>query len=493
MVVAAIGLAIYQFMTAADAMYLDLAKPLNASVLCLDRWPMRYNSGTMTWWKLDIWVDWFAYRSDTNSYVQEHSCVAPSAVISTCKAVAVPLANLKENLGMSFFQPDDFGELALDMSLEVFSHSFLYLSVLLWLAVVVHDLSLLNPKNRNYILDFIGVRRNFPCLDTMFHLTGWEQIGKLLRVQGLGVGRSSIWLTQIAGLLLLPLCAIWNVLFFVVVACPFSMMCFARYPITLSRLLIFALCIACATIGILLTVTILVFLGPLSESRPAYSVLWDAAAAVPGLDEFGSALDPCVCGCAYRISAGKCANVLVIGIGMTYQSLLLAFRCLKGLRRSNWGNLMSVTFTVPLAVYNVEWTQPNKKTIRFRNDGEPVQAELAFDPFALMDEQQESAWTILNLQPTIEERFDSCEGASRRFEGPRKSTLAIKAAEEESIGCCGFPCRAALGSDSEDEPSDPKSGDTQTEAPSTQANGDSITSEPAAEQPSTPAVLYISL
>merc|ERR1711879_487201 len=43
--------------------------------------------------------------------------------------------------------------------------------------------------------------------------------------------------------------------------------------------------------------------------------------------------------------------------------------------------------------------EPGSKPIRWRHEGEPVQSEPAFDPFCLMDEQPESAWTFPLIVP----------------------------------------------------------------------------------------------
>lgn len=99
------------------------------------------------------------------------------------------------------------------------------------------------------------------------------------------------------------------------------------------------------------------------------------------------------------------------------KAAFLAFRCLKGLRRrsscgfkvrtrrSQWANLLSVTFPVPLTLYSVDWLQADGKPIRFRTEVQlplaceltqqemPVQGEVAFDPFAMMDEQPDSKFT----------------------------------------------------------------------------------------------------
>jgi len=112
---------------------------------------------------------------------------------------------------------------------------------------------------------------------------------------------------------------------------------------------------------------------------------------------------------------------------------------------------MSVTFAVPVNAYAVEWKQPDGLPIRFREAGEPVQSELAFDPFAMMDEQPESANSHVTLRPTsvLRREVDELSGAtkwrrssSRRLQGPSiASVMTMEVDEHERVGCCGFPLR----------------------------------------------------
>merc|ERR1711971_928382 len=147
---------------------------------------------------------------------------------------------------------------------------------------------------------------------------------------------------------------------------------------------------------------------------------------------------------------GVCLRLLVIGLVVLLKALVLGFRCLKGLRRSNWANLLSVTFAVPLTTYNVEWNGPDGRIIRFRKDGEPVQGEPAFDPFAMMDEQDDSFETTVELRP-VKMFVPSGDGngklvsnTRRTIEGPGTLVSAeldlMELRASEYIGCCGFPC-----------------------------------------------------
>merc|ERR1719433_1543524 len=82
------------------------------------------------------------------------------------------------------------------------------------------------------------------------------------------------------------------------------------------------------------------------------------------------------------------------------KSVFVTLRCLKGLRRAQWANLLSVVFPVPMTVYAVDWRQLDGQPIRHRVEGMAVQEEVAFDPFAMMDEQPDGDFTTLHLAPT---------------------------------------------------------------------------------------------
>lgn len=98
---------------------------------------------------------------------------------------------------------------------------------------------------------------------------------------------------------------------------------------------------------------------------------------------------------------------LRIAITGLVKSLMVAFRCVKGLRRSQWANLITVLFSVPINVYPVTWACLDVESPR---EDEETQGEMAFDPFAaqrvrcmacatqvLMDEQINSKSLRLQL------------------------------------------------------------------------------------------------
>merc|ERR1712232_922789 len=225
---------------------------------------------------------------------------------------------------------------------------------------------------------------------------------------------------------------------------------FIAYPIRLSRFCCFLVCLTAGIYSLALTIHSLYYIS-VPDRRPRYAVTWRTSP------------NTCYCGCTYPVNQTICIRYFVIGVLSLVKSLFVAFRCLKGLRRSNWASLLSVMFPIPVNAYSVEWTTPKGLPIRHRKQDEPIQSELAFDPFALMDEQPESKSTQVSLRPefVFEEYFD---GTCRRWRRTTKRNLLgpiqslpdagskidrlkknsdgkeVTVQKFEYIGCCGFPC-----------------------------------------------------
>merc|ERR1712190_374816 len=107
--------------------------------------------------------------------------------------------------------------------------------------------------------------------------------------------------------------------------------------------------------------------------------------------------------CEYPLRPSAYLTVIFGTLAVILQSSALGLRALKGLRRSEWANLVSVTYIVPIEAFPVEWDRPAESgggPIALRAPGEPVQDEPAFDPFCLMDEQPESGRLRPLLAPT---------------------------------------------------------------------------------------------
>lgn len=384
---AAVGLAVYQWMSAADIGYLDLQSPKSPEVLCVSEWPLRHAS--TSWWASAAWSDWFKYRQDMRRYVHEHQCIGnASSFKQRCDKIVVPLNQMDRSLGIplglsSYNMRND--------SVEAYGYLFLYMTICLWLAVTTHDLALLSIKQRDYIYDLRGIRKNFRCCMGLYRVIGFRCWKRMMRGKGLKWGQRRFCqkFCQILAWPLVPLFAAWWLISFFIIVLPVVATVFIVYPIRLSRVLIFLNSIAVGLEGVALTLHAIAFLASV-EDRQIYAVTWKEGSSM-GME--------CVCGCMYPLSEARCWNLMIIGITVAYKSLTLSFRCLKGLRRSNWASLMSVLFPIPATVYEVLWTRPDGSPIQHRVEGVPVQGELAFDPFALMDEQIDSGRTTVNLVP----------------------------------------------------------------------------------------------
>lgn len=455
----AIGWTIYSFMVSSNVGYLDLSRPSTEPVLCVAAWPE--SGGTQNWWNEDSWGDWLHYHQDRTGFLEQHTCVVPSVDNATCDTVSVPLHLVNHKLGV----PLRLGSQGFDWkqsvssreALSIYSHLFLVLSICLWLAISCHDHALLHTVNKNYILDLQGVSREFPRVEKLCgYVMGTSTIRSLLKIKG---SCSRRCLGLLMAVVIGPLLIAWRFFLFMFVICPMMGFFFFLYPIRTSRLWIFAICVVSMVYGLCLTIHMLFFFS--SDSlRPRYAVTWLASSThVPG--RVAGVPGNCFCGCAFPLSEVTMFRLLGIGVLAAIKSFVLAFRCLKGLRRSSWANLMSVTFTVPVNAYSVEWTRPDGRPIKNRFEGQSVQSELAFDPFALMDEQPESANSHVTLKPTsvMSWEFDEDSGqrklrqtSSRHLLGPAPPMLSedieaafdsqsMKVLPMEYIGCCGFPRR----------------------------------------------------
>jgi len=330
--------------------------------------------------------------------------------------------------------------------LGIWARFFLCITFAIWLGVTTHDLALIGRAQKNFILDVTGVNEHCPSIRRVWRvLAGYRLLGRLVTRERLGWRVVGIALAAI----LAPILLVWNVVVFNFVICPVLLLTFLRYPIRMSRAWVFIVCLACSLYGLTLTIqqTAFVF-NP--HFRPRYAVTW--IHELTDEDRKAGITDPCTCGCDYPVSFSVCVNLLVIGLVTTFKSIILALRCLKGLRRCQWANLLSVLFPVPITVYSVDWKQPNGMPIRYRTEDMPVQGEVAFDPFAMMDEQLDSAFTTVHLKPSPVHRYEYDQAGElnlvpswRKLETPAMPLPSSFCANElqlrkvEYIGGCGFP------------------------------------------------------
>jgi len=411
---AAVGFAIFKYLTAADVGYLDLSSAVNDRVLCLSAWPLRYHAQTL--FQDDAWIHWANAVFDTKDFVKENQCPleeVTSKEQGKCDSARIPVPALQRNLGYAIGQNINMNSDVIAM----YSGLFMYIGLLLFATTAIHDISLLTVRNNSYILDMQGVRRNFPTFVRLAYCVAGVHCFRRLANSG-QVGR-------IVSLVLIPFAFVWGLFVFCAVVWPLGAVIYWLYPVRLSRLAVFFNALLMCIYGIAMIIHSLVWLSS-DAWRPNYAITW-----TPPEGE-------CVCGCVFHAARGSILQVLFIGVSVTFKAFMIAFRCLKGLRRTNWASLLTVMFPVPLAVYPVRWTQPDGSPIMHRQEDEPVQGELAFDPFALMDEQPESAHTTVKLVPTVRDEEELA--AEQELAAPSAKTIVRIGSETvEHIGCCGFP------------------------------------------------------
>jgi len=211
------------------------------------------------------------------------------------------------------------------------------------------------------------------------------------------------------------------------------------YPVSLCRVFVFLTGISTfAWFGLTF---LSVVSGYVLDTR--YGILWDAKTTL-GLSSVDSVVD-CVCSCEGHLTKGTRPAIAVLDILVIQRALGVSFRTLKGLRQSRWATLLSITYSVPIHVFPVQWSRPDEKgggPIQFRARGQPVQEEPAFDPFALMDEQPESWRSSVILHPELDDSSTSANSNRSAWAGAH---LDVK------IACCGFPSTRRDGTVTEDD------------------------------------------
>eukprot|EP00929_Paragymnodinium_shiwhaense_P031788 TRINITY_DN17739_c0_g1_i2.p1 TRINITY_DN17739_c0_g1~~TRINITY_DN17739_c0_g1_i2.p1 ORF type:complete len:499 (+),score=52.99 TRINITY_DN17739_c0_g1_i2:123-1619(+) len=376
-----LGFGVFKYVTQANVGYLALESPASEHVLCLSEWPLRHD--LQSWVLEDAYIDWAMWRMDMPAFVESRLCEAPALSNASCAASYIPSSALYRNLGIPLAITWDY-VLWCDM-LEIYGHLFLWVSACLWLNVVIHDLALLSVRHHDYVLDLQSMRKEFRCIRYLVRGTGVPLFCSLLRGDKC---QNNVCkkIERVVAICLLPLVVVWVCAYFCAFVAPLAMLAFLRYPVRLSRGLVFVNCTVLMLLGLSIVLYSILNLSSASW-RQTYAMTWEVGG--------------CVCGCLYPTNQGVGWALLVLGILVMYKAVILGFRCLKGLRRANWANLLSVLFPIPLVVYPVQWTKPDGSPIQHRVAGQPVQGELAFDPFALMDEQLESGRSTLKMFPVV--------------------------------------------------------------------------------------------
>jgi len=428
-----IGLSIYLYMAGSNISYLDLAKPPTGQVLCLTEWP---ETGLVASWSdPKEWFKWWTNSDDHEKILNENMCTVPSLNGTACSNSMAPITDMARPIASAM--QGKFENLRFDV-LGMAARVFLTLAIFIWVGMAVHDLALIGNNKKNFILDVTGVNKHCPVIRQVWKcLAGHRVLFQIFMADKIAVRV----LGGIIAILLAPVIIAWNVVVFNFVIAPIILMAFARYPVRMCRAWVFIVCVATFLYGIALSCLMFAFAGLAPQQRPHYAVTWMADS------NKGS---KCTCGCDFPVSFGVCMNLAIIGIGTALKALFVALRCLKGLRRSQWANLLSVVFPVPLTVYTVDWRQSNRQPIKFRDEKIAVQEEVAFDPFAMMDEQLDSAYTTVNLEPAKAINQTRTPSGAIKFSPSRKNIEApgisqkqldamVQIVDVEYIGCCGFP------------------------------------------------------
>eukprot|EP00929_Paragymnodinium_shiwhaense_P062023 TRINITY_DN30970_c0_g1_i1.p1 TRINITY_DN30970_c0_g1~~TRINITY_DN30970_c0_g1_i1.p1 ORF type:complete len:550 (+),score=24.46 TRINITY_DN30970_c0_g1_i1:73-1722(+) len=446
---ASMGLALWNYMSHAHIGYLDLSRPAADAVVCLTdgHWPDTEFHMASHFFRQ--WLDFQFSQANNDAWLMKFQCHATETTFHKCGDVQVRLSDVQRPLHFPAT-----GIIGTTTPLQVLSTGFFLLTFAFWLSVTFHDLALVESRHSSFILDLHGVQQEFPRLTRLFtiSLAPLRRLG-LLTKQDKACHRLAAWI--IFGLLLLP-ALIWSLIFQFSVAWPALWVAFVRYPVRLSRVAVFTasffMGIYMATLCVLMGRALL---GVNWFSVPSYGVTWETngTSATDGTATQGK----CICGCTYRLSREVMQNLCLIGLGGAIRAVAVGMRCLKGLRRSNWANLISVQFPVPAIAYPVLWYQPDGSPIANRDEDMEVQSEIAFDPFALMDEQPNSGMTLVHLEPQYARRRVPglrAVGAARgtfqaqlrttEHHNARSTTLLYDADVEQDIGCCGFPLFGSL-------------------------------------------------
>mmetsp|Transcript_22538 Transcript_22538/g.64902 ORF Transcript_22538/g.64902 Transcript_22538/m.64902 type:complete len:646 (+) Transcript_22538:119-2056(+) len=434
-----IGLSIYVYMAGSNISYLDLASPASPDVICLTEWPSR--SHAISWSRPREWRYYFNLQTpDVKRIAQQKQCFVTGVSGTHCRRSSIPVDQMGRSLAVAM---SGSSAEAYDM-LGLWARFFLLLTCAIWLGVTTHDLALVGRHNKHFVLDVRGVNAHCPSIRKVWRsLAGYRPLLRLVAQERFCLRVIGILIAVVSA----PIMLAWNLVLFNFVIVPLLLLAFVRYPIRMSRAWVFVACCACCIYGLGLTIQQLIFVAD-ESLRPRYAVTWQPMSVEGDVIR----LHECTCGCDYHVSFSFCANLCIIGCLTVIKSFFLGFRCLKGLRRSQWANLLSVLFPVPLTVYSVDWQLPNGQPIKFRTEGVPVQAEVAFDPFAMMDEQLNSHITTLHLRPEPVNRYEVTATGTwkavpppRTIEGPSAPIPACFAGEKiyerdtEYIGCCGFP------------------------------------------------------
>ncbi|CAJ1366892.1 unnamed protein product, partial [Effrenium voratum] len=124
----------------------------------------------------------------------------------------------------------------------------------------------------------------------------------------------------------------------VFVLSPLCVALFLLHPIRLSRAAVFVQSLVCSVYSLCFLVQITVWLLH-QHWRPWYALTWSHAGVISDRKV------DCLCGCEYSVSNHALFQLMMIAVTSLAKSLMVAMRCVKGLRRSQWANLITVLFS----------------------------------------------------------------------------------------------------------------------------------------------------
>mmetsp|Transcript_18998 Transcript_18998/g.44332 ORF Transcript_18998/g.44332 Transcript_18998/m.44332 type:complete len:785 (+) Transcript_18998:63-2417(+) len=395
------------YMWQADVTYLNLQKPKQDPIVC--RMPLEecwnVSSPVECIQNRHVWVGQAIDLSD----VLPNECHGVS--MDQCSTVRLPISAISGDLARLWTVGRIFNPL------QTWAILFLTLMLILCVALLVHDLALLQEECRPHILSLKAATRSAPKLWACIKRAHCRKLFSRLRKT-----HWACWL------ICFPFMMIWQAVLFMTLAYPMILLfsLFIIGPIRMARILVFLSSAFTCLWGVVFLIELLA-----AEADEYFAVLWTSdAIATLG----------CICFCEYRLQLVVVERLTFSCVFVILGSFSVFFRALKGLRRPQWAGLFSVLYSVPINVYPVQWTRPEDAgggPIYRREVGEPVQGEPAFDPFCLMDEQPESAKTRVVLFPTTVEKAESLEVA--------RDDVAMLDVDSEAdkveIGCCGFPMR----------------------------------------------------
>merc|ERR1719329_531411 len=103
--------------------------------------------------------------------MRDRLCTVAEVAGTLCRNERIPVADVSRNLGSPMGEVQS--QSMLHDFLDFYSYLFLWLTFLLWISVVVHDMSLIHPTWKNRILDWSQLNQGFPKLRYCWGFTGF--------------------------------------------------------------------------------------------------------------------------------------------------------------------------------------------------------------------------------------------------------------------------------------------------------------------------------